>query len=109
MSADIHIVYGQGVAQKFFARRGNHSEAHLSQIEVAAIAAIGYLDGMRDSGRDELLAALHRLKTEFGKLANELHNAKGLYTAGEIKSIAGEMIRLFEPAHAAIAKAEGQS
>lgn len=57
--------------------------------------------------RDELLAALHRLKTDFGKLANELHNAKGLYTAGEIKSIAGEMIRLFEPAHAAIAKAEG--
>lgn len=91
---EVHIAYGQGIARKVFAKRGNHTEAHLSEVEVAAIGAVGYLDGMRDSGRDELLAALKQLLAE----VEEMTRRSGW---------AGNGGRAM--ASAAIAKVEGQS
>lgn len=37
---------GQVLAQRVFAKRGNHSEAHLSQLELAALLAFAYEKGM---------------------------------------------------------------
>lgn len=60
--SEVHIEYGLGVARKVFAKRGNHSEAHLTEAEVAAIAAVAYKDGLRDSGAQELRYALRGLR-----------------------------------------------
>lgn len=59
---EVHIAYGQRLAHHMVATKRCYSaETHFGESEIATVAAIGYMDGLRDSGRDELLAALRAL------------------------------------------------
>lgn len=50
-----HLEVGMQLARSFFATRGNHSEAHLSEAELAALLAIaaerGALATLREAGK----------------------------------------------------------
>ena len=52
---------GKLVARRLFSTRGNHSEAHLSEVELAVAVATGVEVALQTekTARDELVAALH--------------------------------------------------
>lgn len=44
---DRSIEFGRDIARRVFEKRGNHSEAHLKEVELAALLAIAYADGAK--------------------------------------------------------------
>lgn len=42
MKTEHHITFGQIMARQIFAKRGSHTEAHLSEVELAAMLAIAF-------------------------------------------------------------------
>jgi hypothetical protein len=58
---------GMKIARKFFAKRGNHSEVHLSELELASLLTVA-----ADVGAGDLLSILeHTLVTLRGMTSKE--------------------------------------
>jgi len=46
-----HIAFGTELARCVFAKRGNHSEAHLSEVELAALLVLAFEEGQKRGSR----------------------------------------------------------
>lgn len=85
------ISFGMAVARKVFAKRGNHSEAHLSEGELAALLAHAFSKGGGENRH--LLAALK-------SLAHASWSYLGVMDSDDLEIV--------DHARMAVAKAEGR-
>ena len=66
---DSAVLIAQSLARKVFATRGNHSEAHLSEIELAACIALGVKQSNASQLADSLTEVLAAFRNCIGSAA----------------------------------------
>ena len=89
---------GRKLARDWFSARGNHSEMHIEEVELAAMLSVAAEVAVKSSGTTDLLAALKKVTHEFKV------NYLAFMPEGASMKAGRRMVR---DAYKAIAKAEG--
>jgi hypothetical protein len=55
--SELAVSEGQRMARRFFSKRGDHSEVHLREAELAALLALSFEQGELQGGRESALQA----------------------------------------------------